>query len=91
MPELIWSCIDAFAGYLYPPLTSVTQPLAEVADRAVALLTDLLDEPDSGGSPPSAVLPTRLTTRDSTRAPVAPPDRDAPQQATRQGSTGGIS
>lgn len=68
---------DTVAPHLYPPLTSVSQPLAAVADRAIALIADAVEgwrpdgissaDPDAASAP--IVLPTRLTIRDSTRAP----------------------
>ncbi|MDQ3673137.1 MAG: LacI family transcriptional regulator [Gemmatimonadota bacterium] len=61
---------DIFAAHLAPPLTSVAQPLEEVAERALALLTAALEPtPDAGAMSAIVSLPTRLTVRDSTRSP----------------------
>lgn len=58
---------DTFAGHLYPPLTSVTQPIEEVAACAVSLLVERIDSPDGGAQcPEHMVLPTHLTIRCST-------------------------
>jgi LacI family transcriptional regulator len=61
---------DTLAGYLYPPLTSVTQPLRAVAERALDLLVSEIDPT----APPDhnerhIVLPTSLTIRASTAPP----------------------
>lgn len=59
---------DAFAAHLYPPLTSVTQPFAEVANHAISLLTERLHRASDAASEPShVVLATHLTIRDSVR------------------------
>lgn len=61
---------DTLAGYVYPPITSVNQPLASVADRALELLIGEIDS-----SPPPVqedrhiVLPARLVIRASTAPP----------------------
>lgn len=63
---------DIFAAHLPPPLTSVAQPLAEVAERAIALITEQLDGADDvAGEPAHIVLPTHLTVRGSTGPPRA--------------------
>ena len=52
------------AGYLRPPLTSLRQPIAEVAERMVTMLIDLV-----GGETPSprqVLLKAKLVVRDST-------------------------
>lgn len=63
---------DAFAAGLYPPLTSIAQPFAEIAERATALVVGGADDPHA---PPAdaghVVLPTRLTVRHSTQPPDA--------------------
>ena len=37
---------DAFAAFLYPPLTSVAQPVQEVAEQAIAVLAERLSSAD---------------------------------------------
>jgi DNA-binding LacI/PurR family transcriptional regulator len=59
---------DIFAGHLAPPLTSVSQPLEDVADQAVALLAQAIDAVRRDEEEPKrVVLPTRLVTRGSVR------------------------
>lgn len=61
---------DIFAAYLPPPLTSVAQPLEEVAERAIALMTERVDTVgDAGKEPTDVALPTHLTVRGSTQPP----------------------
>ena len=61
---------DVYACYLYPPLTSVAQPLAEAAERAVAIIAHRLGEEDVLASTnEQIVIPTTLTIRRS----VGPP------------------
>ncbi len=52
-------------GYLRPPLTSLRQPIAEVGERVVTMLIDLVQgqRPD----PAQVLLKPRLIIRDSTR------------------------
>ncbi len=57
---------DTFVKHLSPPLTSVTQPLTEVAEQAIALITERLGQPGTEG-PRHIVLPSHLTIRESTR------------------------
>jgi len=57
---------DAIAADLYPPLTSVAQPLSAVAEHAVALVTAGADEPDE---PAHVRLPARLVVRESSGPP----------------------
>jgi DNA-binding LacI/PurR family transcriptional regulator len=58
---------DAYAPYVYPPVTSVTPSLELVAERAVELLVATLDRPDRDlPAPTHVVLPTRLVVRGST-------------------------
>lgn len=60
---------DLFAGYLVPPLTSVSQPLDTAAERAVALLIDQITAPSSTQRAGETVLlPSRLTRRESVRS-----------------------
>ncbi|WP_156761611.1 LacI family DNA-binding transcriptional regulator [Microbacterium karelineae] len=54
-------------GYLSPPLTSVRQPLAQMADQAVRLLSDMAREDASAH--PRIELSTELIERGSTTAP----------------------
>ncbi|MGK2850864.1 MAG: LacI family DNA-binding transcriptional regulator [Candidatus Limnocylindrales bacterium] len=61
---------DAAVADLYPPVTSISQPLSEVAEQAVSLLLPALG--DLGEPGLVAPLPTRLSVRASTGAP---PDR----------------
>jgi LacI family transcriptional regulator len=59
---------DIFAGYLIPPLTSVHQPLREAADRAVELLAQEIDTPETDRRDPVPVrLPAHLVQRGSVR------------------------
>ena len=63
---------DIFAAHLAPPLTSVAQPLHDVATRAVSLLLSQLDDSDRVSQEPSnVVLPTTLTIRGSVGLPRA--------------------
>jgi DNA-binding LacI/PurR family transcriptional regulator len=60
---------DTFAAYLYPPLTSVSQPLEEVAERAVALIVEGIEAVNGVNEKIQVVLPTHLTMRKSTAPP----------------------
>lgn len=68
---------DSIAEYTVPPLTSISQPFSEIADRALGLLVPA--EPgqapegdgDQGGTPLDLVLPTGLKVRESTAPPPA--------------------
>lgn len=61
---------DIFATHLAPPLTSVTQPIEEVAERAMTFITGHLDGDHSPVAPePAVALPSRLTVRASTGRP----------------------
>lgn len=61
---------DVFAGDLYPPLASVVQPLTEVGERAIVLLTELLDTATRPAPQPSSLmLPTSFIARLSTGPP----------------------
>jgi DNA-binding LacI/PurR family transcriptional regulator len=51
-------------GYLRPSLTSVRQPIAEVCERAVTMLIDLVS--GETPSPRQVLLQPRLIVRDST-------------------------
>lgn len=58
---------DAFAESLYPPLTSMSQPFQEVADRAMSLIARVIkSDSDSARSPAHHILPSRLIVRAST-------------------------
>ena len=74
MPDAISivSYDDTLAGYTYPPLTSVSQPLREVAGRALDLLIAELD-PDTNPARADrhVTLPTHLEIRASTAPPPA--------------------
>lgn len=60
---------DTFAAYLYPPLTSVAQPLEEVAERAISMIVERIrgDEVNGPAEPVHLSLPARLRIRDSTQ------------------------
>ncbi len=61
---------DLLASHLYPPLTSVVQPLEEVAERAMSLIEEQVLDPGGPDKWPShIILPTRLKIRDSTKDP----------------------
>lgn len=70
---------DVFAADLYPPLASVVQPLAEVGERAISMLAELLN-PATPASAEAArvVLPTTFVARASTCAPRATAGRPLP-------------
>ena len=55
------------AGYLRPSLTSLRQPIAEVGERVVTMLIDLVR--GQTPSPAHVLLNPRLIVRDSTRLP----------------------
>lgn len=62
---------DAFAAFLYPPLTSVVQPVRDVADYAIRLLAERIEAPDAAPRAPThAVLQTGLVVRASTSPPA---------------------
>lgn len=59
---------DIFAAYLIPALTSVNQPLAEAASRAIELLIARIGAPpDAHDQAESVSLPTHLVKRHSVR------------------------
>lgn len=62
---------DTFVANLYPPLTSVGQPLSEVAATAVSLIVDRADSApeDSVLAKTHVTLPAQLHVRESTGAP----------------------
>jgi LacI family transcriptional regulator len=66
---------DLFAPYLSPPLTSVAQPLQEVAERAIELLIDGIesDVATTDLAPVQVALPAPLVVRSST-GPILPRD-----------------
>lgn len=64
---------DAAVADLYPPVTSISQPLSEVAEEAVIHLLAALG--DLGEPGPVAPLPTRLSVRASTGPPRHEADR----------------
>jgi LacI family transcriptional regulator len=53
----------AYASMTAPPLTTIHQPLDEIASLAVRLLIDKIEDPSA--KPVDLVLPTRLVVRDS--------------------------
>lgn len=66
---------DVYAPMLYPLVTSVAQPLREVAEHAIDVLWRRIEQPDGatasdeGADDLHLVLPTRLHIRQSTHAP----------------------
>ncbi|MBO0777538.1 MAG: LacI family DNA-binding transcriptional regulator [Ktedonobacteraceae bacterium] len=60
---------DTFAAYLSPPLTSVSQPFEEVAERAIALMIEGIMSNGTVQEAIHVVLPTHLTMRESTASP----------------------
>lgn len=60
---------DIFAAHLAPPLTSVAQPLAEMAELAISFVVERLDRAETTDSAPVVMLPSRLTVRGSTQPP----------------------
>jgi len=66
---------DILAADLYPPLSSVVQPLAEVSERAIALILMLLDPSRQDEEMQRhLVLPTRFLARASTQPPSTKAD-----------------
>jgi LacI family transcriptional regulator len=60
---------DAFhARHMWPPLTTVRQPMDNIGEAAARLLLELLARPDSG--PLEAVIDTELVVRSSVAAPA---------------------
>ncbi len=57
------------AGLVWPQLTTVRQPLAEMALAAVAMLLSAAGKPDPGQPAPVRVLPHEVIVRGSTAAP----------------------
>lgn len=60
---------DTLAGYVYPPLTSVAQPLRDVAERALDLLIAEIDPAAPARAERHITLPTQLVVRASTGPP----------------------
>lgn len=61
---------DTFVSQLYPPITSISQPLEEVAQLAIGIMTDLINQKNSGaGTVEHIEFPTRLVIRESTQSP----------------------
>jgi LacI family transcriptional regulator len=59
---------DAFhAKHMWPPLTTVRQPVDTLGEAAAALLLKLLGEPGTG--PLQSTIETSLVVRSSTAAP----------------------
>lgn len=54
-----------FAPFLYPPLTTVRFPSAEIGELAADTLVEMLEHPQEG-RPPAQMLPTPLICRGST-------------------------
>jgi DNA-binding LacI/PurR family transcriptional regulator len=61
--------IDASA-WTTPPLTTIAQPIEELAETAVSALRTLIDEPER--ELPQFLFRPRLVLRESTAAPVSP-------------------
>jgi LacI family transcriptional regulator len=60
-----------YAPILYPPITSVSQPLREVAGAAVTRIIERIEGGADAQQPPAhIVLPTHLNIRASTRPPA---------------------
>ncbi len=66
---------DVYAPLLYPPITSVAQPLRDVAQRAIDVLMRQIEhtagetDGDADAPPAHLVLPTQLHIRSSTQPP----------------------
>lgn len=60
-----------FASYTDPPLTTVSQPRKALGRAAMALLMEMLDDPDT--PPRKKLLPTHLVIRGSSGPPPAEP------------------
>jgi LacI family transcriptional regulator len=59
---------DIFAAHLTPALTSVNQPLAEAAEKAITLLVSLIETPQDNRIEPETVnLPSHIVKRHSVR------------------------
>lgn len=59
---------DMLAASLYPPLASIGQPIAEVAERAVSFIDERVTG-DPAAKPVEVVMPTHFTVRSSTAPP----------------------
>lgn len=61
---------DILAPHLPPPLTSVRQPLQDLAEQAITLIAGQLEQAGAPAAPaPQLVLPTQLVIRNSTTPP----------------------
>jgi LacI family transcriptional regulator len=60
----------ALASAVYPPLTTVAQPIAEIADLSVRLLINRIAEKEAPHA--RVVLPTTLVERESSGPPAGP-------------------
>lgn len=61
---------DAFVDSLYPPLTSISQPFQDVAERAVSLIAKgISDSTQLSGEPEHVVYPSQLIVRESSASP----------------------
>ena len=60
---------------MQPPLSTVTQPVADLGREAVRMLLALIDDPDR--APMQRFLPTRLTLRRSCGCALAAGDEEA--------------
>jgi LacI family transcriptional regulator len=73
---------DTIAAELYPPLSSISQPLAQVASSAVSLLLERIENPNEPPTPHLS-LPTHFVTRSSTSPPGAGELTPTPAQSAR--------
>jgi DNA-binding LacI/PurR family transcriptional regulator len=69
------------APFTVPPLTTVAQPVAELAEAAVERLLTRIERPAVAPPPRHTVFPVRLVVRGSTGAPGA---RGAPIDGRRE-------
>lgn len=77
---------DTLASQLYPPLTSVAQPFAAIAERAIALVAQLIEQTIAHADEPERIiLPTQLKVRRST----APPEVGRASDGVTGGAHGG--
>jgi len=69
-------------AFIVPPLTTVHQPIDEMAAEAVQLLIERINHPSTG--PVEKILTTQLVIRESCKAPRMRPDLIRPLQAGSQ-------
>jgi LacI family transcriptional regulator len=61
---------------VYPPLTTIAQPISEMAELSLQLLLQRMSDPDAPYS--RTVLPTTLVSRESCRALAGPKNGESP-------------